>query len=214
MNRVTILFFCLALGWVQVDSFTAQLNDLTFQAGMLGGIGGSNFLDPYLKVLPNHTDGINQPCQKVWCEMPTQRKSTPYNGYRFYDDNGLDSSYEEIGNEDDGDDSNGFWLDAPPDEILYMPPPPIPPSLAGFFANMHNDSLREFIISDDPVEGIRCNFCKLFADASYYPEDDTTSIFSAASKENESYASAFYLITFTGLFLFVFVLFFLIKYKK
>lgn len=148
-------------------------------------------LDSYLQA------GSNESCSEVWCESTDP-------GY-FDED------------EFDEDGTRGFWLEPPPDDILYMPPPPMPPSFHASLLSMENGSLKEFIIGEDPEEGYRCNFCKLFSDPLLVPAEDPMIdmlVPKVKSKSDESFVNSFYvLITSLAVLLFV-VLIALMKYKK
>lgn len=158
--------------------------------------------------IPFHTNIIYEPdmfeqeqnnssCQEIWCEIA----SNPYNNY--YDD--LDLEY---------DGTKGFWLEPPPDDIIYIPPPPMPPSLHAYFGSFENDSMREFIIGKDPIEGYRCNFCKMFDPNVYHEDDSKFHPSSMPNRENESFTSWIYLLIISLLVIFLLIIFVVVKYKK
>lgn len=171
------------LAWKSVSHY----HDYSFQSGMLGG-SESNLFESYSPP-PNSNDS----CDEIWCD------AVESDGRSLYDD--LDDEM-----------SHGYWLEPPPDDILYMPFPPIPPSLQAYLLNMENDSLKEFVNSDDPEKDSQCNLCKLFSDPKLYADEDN--IYPAASKDNETFVSSFYLMIFSIIFLIVSIMIVLIKYKK
>ncbi|UXI16579.1 Laminin subunit alpha-1 [Sarcoptes scabiei] len=136
------------------------------------------------------------PCQEIWCE----KAPNIFNNY-----------YEDIDNT-----LNGFWLESPPDDILYIPPPPIPPALSSWVSSLANESIRDFIIGEDPIEGVRCNFCKLFADSKLYQHDSELSYPSStsSSKDNKNPTSLIYVAIFSLVFIMFCAVCLLIKHKK
>ena len=176
----------------------------------------------------------NYSCEKLWCEYAPKtvfrNKNKHLNNHnrqlndygRLDGNNDFESDYYEEENDNYdynsfGSSSKGFWLNPPPDDIAFMPPPPMPPS---FMSTLENESLKDFIISEDPDEGYRCNFCKLFSDPNVYPnmDSDDSSMFpssSLANKQNESFISSFYLMIFTVVIVCAIIfLVALIRYKK
>lgn len=177
---------------VTVVTIVSATSDFTFQSSALNDYEFQSSLQMSDLDLFGfgHVPPPNESCSEVWCELP------PNSHHNYYDD--LE------------DDENGFWLEPPPDDILYMPPPPMPPALQAYLMSMENDSFKEFIISDDTEERLRCNFCKLFADPRIYEEP----IYSPPIKENETFISSFHVLILSLVFIIIFVICLLIKYKK
>lgn len=187
--------------------------------------GSAPGLDPYASMLvaPNLSEfGV---CSSIWCDHPSPASSSRQPSILSYKQASINyigydglSGDDELGAfDDDGYPLEGFWLDAPPDDILYMPPPPMPPGMQSLLASMENDSLRQYIITDESDPEVRCNFCKLFAEEvdprSYEPDGD---LFVAASKDTaHSWGwSSTYVALFSALLLMLTLVFVLVKFKK
>ncbi|KAH9420222.1 hypothetical protein DERP_011558 [Dermatophagoides pteronyssinus] len=175
-------------------------NDLPFHTTTLIDDGSSNdlFELEHSLSMMNHSN-----CQEIWCES----QLNPYNNY-----------YGDMVGFGDEKRDTGFWLEPPPDDILFIPPPPMPAALQAFFSSMENETMREFIIGEDPIEGVRCNFCKLFSDSKVYQDDDGISSMypssSSSSKSNETFISLFYALIFSLIFVILCIICLLIRYKK
>ncbi|KAJ6217376.1 hypothetical protein RDWZM_008533 [Blomia tropicalis] len=198
---VVELFVLAILFTSMVDAYSSYGNYETFDSQssfdqLLGG-----------KFISYGSDNQNNDsCNNaIWCESN--------------DFGNIDYNYDTEG-------SQGFWLDEPPDDIMYMPPPPMPPVIQAALFNMENISIKDFIINQDSNDREPlCNFCKIFADPRLYPSidndlypdqpDDASYLdTSAMSKENDTFISTFYLLIFTAAITGFIVLILLIKYKK
>lgn len=207
MAKVLITLLLFLFGTLLMTTFTMAFqsnypfNDLPFHTTTLIDETSSNDLfelDHSLSMM-NHSN-----CQEIWCEL----QPNPYNNY--YDDMIIGYGEEKR--------DTGFWLEPPPDDILFIPPPPMPAALQAFFSSMENETMREFIIGEDPIEGVRCNFCKLFSDPKVYQDDDGIGSMypssSSSSKSNETFISLFYALIFSLVFVILCIICLLIRYKK
>lgn len=185
-NMVTYLTFGLLLSSVLAEHHHFMGSSSSSSMPSANYLFGQ-VLDSYLQTTKNES------CSEIWCES---------------DDAGY---FDEDEFDDDG--TRGFWLEAPPDDILYMPPPPMPPSFQASLLSMENGSLKEFIIGEDPDEGYRCNFCKIFADP-LLPSEDPTVFAEHNTKNEESFVNSFYVLVISVAILLFVVLIALMKYKK
>lgn len=187
--------------------------------------GSALGLDPYAEMLMRPNLSESGLCSSIWCDHPSSSSSSRQPSVLSYKQASINyigfdglSENDDLGAfDEDGYPLEGFWLDAPPDDILYMPPPPMPPGMQSLLASMENDSLRQYIITDESDPEVRCNFCKLFAEEvdprSYEPDGD---LFVAASKDTaHSWGwSSTYVVLFSALLLMFTLLLVLVKFKK
>lgn len=198
---VVELFVLAILFTSMVDAYSSYGNYETFDSqSSFDQLLGGKFIS-YGSDNQNNDSCTNA----IWCESN--------------DFGNIDYNYDTEG-------SQGFWLDEPPDDIMYMPPPPMPPVIQAALFNMENISIKDFIINQDSNDREPlCNFCKIFADPRLYPSidndlypdqpDDASYLdTSAMSKENDTFISTFYLLIFTAAITGFIVLILLIKYKK
>lgn len=171
-------------------------SEISFHTNLMENINNRNNVFDY-EDSSSPMFGLNDSnyCEEIWC----QSQASPYGNY--YDDLGFGAS-------------NGFWLEPPPDQILFIPPPPMPPSIQALLSSLGNDSLKDFIIGQDPIEGVRCNFCKMFLDPKKYSEEESIYQSPSSQDQDKTFVSLFYVLIVTLIIVTLSILFLLIKYKK